>query len=168
MKFVPIHSHIRGFTLLEMLVALVIMAVTVASASLALRPDDGRQLASEAERLALLLAQAREESELGGMRLAWVAAEDHYEFERREMTGNGPSWSVLRGDDLLHPRRLPVGFTIRRIEADGRQLAYGERLNLDPLGVRWVKIELSMGEARTLIRSVEEGFEVTPLARSDS
>jgi len=161
-------SHGRGFTLLEMLVALVVMAVGIASASLALRPDDGRLLASEAERLALLLAQAREESELVGMRLAWVAAADGYEFLRRDMTVDGASWLVLRGDDLLHPRRLPAGFTIKSIEVDGRPLAYGERVLLDPLGANLIRIELSMGEARTLVRSVEEGFEVTPLAMVDA
>lgn len=168
MNIAPRPSCSRGFTLLEMLVALVVMAVAIAAASLALRPDDARQLAGEAERLALLLAQARDESELGGRKLAWVGAEDRYGFERREMTGNGPSWSVLHGDDLLHPRRLPEGFSIRRIEADGRLLAYGERLHLDPLGARVVLIELAMGQARTLIRSVDEGFVVTALAEAAS
>ena len=150
----------RGFTLMEMLVVLVIIAVAVAGTTLALRPDERRQLAHEAERLALLLAQAREESELGGMALAWVGAEDHYVFERRELTAAGPTWFPLTGDDLLRLRRLPEGLAIRRIEADGRRLAPGDRLVLDALGPRRISIELTLGQARSLVQSFADGFAV--------
>jgi type II secretion system protein H len=153
----------RGFTLLEMLVALVVMAVAVAGASLSLRPDEARQLSAEAGRLALLLAQAREESELAGRAVAWVAAENGYEFQRREMGGNGPVWTVMRDDDLLRPRNLPAGCQIHRIDADGRRVVPGERLLLDPLGPRAVMVELSLGQARTRILGSDDGFAVVPL-----
>ena len=159
----PLPSSSRGFPLLEMLVALVVMAIAVAGASLSLRPDEARQLAGEAERLALLLAQAREESELAGRAMAWVAAADRYEFQRREMGGNGPVWTVMLDDDLLRPRHLPVGCQIHRIDADGRRVAPGARLLLDPLGPRAVMIELSLGQARTRILGVDDGFTVIPL-----
>lgn len=149
---------------MEMLIALVIMALAVAGASLALRPDDSRQLANEAARLALLLEQAREESALGGMPLAWVAAEDRYEFERRGMSRSGPEWTVLRGDELLRPRQLPGGLRIVRMEADGRPLVFGERLNLGLQGARRVVIELAFGRERTRVHSRDERFEVTALA----
>jgi general secretion pathway protein H len=149
---------------MEMLVALVIMALAVAGATLSLRPDDSRRLANEAARLALLLEQAREESALGGMPLAWVAAEDRYEFERRGMSRNGPEWTVLRGDDLLRPRQLPDGLRIVRMEADGRPLVFGERLNLGLQGARRVVIELAFGPERTRVHSRDERFEVTALA----
>lgn len=149
-----------GFTLLEMLVALVILAVAVATASLALRPDEARQLAAESERLALLMEQAREESALGGSALAWVAAEDRYEFLRREVTEQGPDWVVVRGDDLLHPRRLPAGLYIRRLEADGRPLAYGERLDLGLQGARRFRVDLSLGGAQSRIVATESGIRV--------
>ncbi len=149
---------------MEMLVALVIMALAVAGASLTLRPDDSRQLANEATRLVMLVAQTREESEPGDMPLAWVAAEDRYEFERRGMSRNGPEWTVLRGDDLLRPRQLPGGLRIVRMEADGRPLVFGERLNLSLQGARWVVIELAFGPERTRVHSMDERFEVTALA----
>jgi type II secretion system protein H len=149
---------------MEMLVALVIMALAVAGASLTLRPDDSRQLANEATRLAMLLEQAREESALGGMPLAWVAAEDRYEFERRSMSRSGPDWTVVRGDDLLRPRQLPGGLQIVRMEADGRPLVFGERLNLGLQGAQRVVIELAFGQERTRVHSRDDRFEVTALA----
>ena len=149
---------------MEMLVALVIMALAVTGASLSLRPDDSRQLANEAVRLALLLEQAREESALGGMPLAWVAAEDRYEFERRGFSRSGPEWTVVRGDDLLRPRQFPGGLHISRIEADGRPLVFGERLNLGLQGAQRVMIELAFGQERTRIQTRDDRFDVTPLA----
>jgi general secretion pathway protein H len=149
---------------MEMLVALVIVALAVAGASLALRPDDSRQLANEATRLAMLLEQAREESALAGMPLAWVAAEDRYEFERRSMSRSGPDWTVVRGDELFRPRQLPGGLHIIRMEVDGRPLVFGERLNLGLQGAQRVMIELAFGQERTRIHSREDGFEVTALA----
>lgn len=152
---------------MEMLVALVIVAVAVAGASLALRPDDSRQLANEAARLAMLLEQAREESALGGMALAWVAAEDRYEFEIRGMSRNGPDWTVVRGDELLRPRQLPGGLHIIRMEADDRPLAFGERLNLGVQGAERVMIELAFGQERTRIHSRGDRFEVTAPAAAN-
>lgn len=149
---------------MEMLVALVIMALAVAGASLTLRPDDARQLANEAARLAMLLEQAREESALGGMALAWVAEEDRYEFERRGISRSGPEWTVVRGDELLRPRQFPGGLRISRIEADGRPLVFGERLNLGLQGAQRVMIELAYGQERTRVHSREDRFEVTALA----
>jgi hypothetical protein len=154
---------------MEMLVALVIMALALAlaGASLTLRPDDSRQLATEAARLAMLLEQAREESALGGMALAWVAEEDRYEFERRGISRSGPEWAVVRGDDLLRPRQFPGGLHISRIEADGRPLVFGERLNLGLQGAQRVMIELAFGQERTRIQSRDDRFEVTPLAAAN-
>jgi len=148
-----------GFTLLEMLVALVILAIGMATAVIALRPDESRQLATEADRLALLLDQAREESALGGMPLAWVAREDGYEFQRRELTDAGPDWIVVRGDDLFHPRDLPVGLHLRSIDMDGRPLEFGKRVPLGADGVRKLVVELSGGAARARVASAGEGFE---------
>lgn len=149
-------SRPAGFTLLEMLLALAILAIAIAGATLAMRPDEARQLANESERLALLLEQAQEEAQLGGMSIAWVAGEDRYEFQRRELTDSGPEWVVLRGDELLRPRTLPNGLYIRRLEFDGRGVNFGDRLNLQQPGS--VRIELSMGEARHRILGNEAGY----------
>jgi len=148
-----------GFTLLEMLVALVILAIGMATAVIALRPDESRLLGTEADRLALLLEQAREESAIGGMPLAWIAREDGYEFQRRELTETGPSWNVIRVDDLFHPRDLPVGLHIRSVEMDGHPVDFGQRVALGADGVQKLTVEMSGGEARSRVASAGEGFE---------
>ena len=154
----------QGFTLLELLVTLSIIAVAIAATTLALRPDGARLLASEAERLSLLLEQAQEEAELSGQPLAWVAGDHHYAFERRELTRNGPIWSPVTDDHLWRMRTLPEGLEIDRVEADRQQIAAGERLLLDSFGFRQVVIELSLGRARARILGDGEGFVVSSLS----
>jgi general secretion pathway protein H len=140
-----------------MLVALVVLAVGVAGAVLAFRPDQERQLGQEAERLALLLEQAEEESWLGGMPLAWVAREDGYEFQRRELSVDGPAWIGLRGDDLFRPRTLPPVARIQWVRADGRALDYGERAVLGGQGSQQLAIGLALGEARMRVERQPDG-----------
>lgn len=147
----------KGFTLLEMLVALVVMAVGVAGAVLAFRPDQGRQLGQEAERLSLLLEQAEEESLLGGMPLAWVARQDGYEFQRRELTVDGPGWVTVRGDDLFHPRALPGIARIQMVRADGRALEFGQRAVLGGQGIQQLTIGMTLGDARARVERHPDG-----------
>jgi len=153
----PTRRRIIGFTLLEMLVALVILAIGVSGAVLAFRPDPGRQLGQEAERLALLLGQAEEESWLGGMPLAWVAREDGYEFQRRELTIDGPGWVTVRGDDLFHPRVLPGLARIQWVRADGRELGFGERAVLGGQGLQQLAVSLTLGATRMRVERRPDG-----------
>ena len=51
-----------GFTLVEVLVVMVLVGITLALIGLNLMPDDGRTVRNEAQRLALLLEQARDEA----------------------------------------------------------------------------------------------------------
>ncbi|MDD5366734.1 MAG: prepilin-type N-terminal cleavage/methylation domain-containing protein [Gallionellaceae bacterium] len=146
-----------GFTLLELLVALVVMAIGVSGAVLAFRPDPGRQLGQEAERLALLLEQAEDESYLGGVPLAWVAREDGYEFQRRELTVDGPGWLTVRGDDLFHPRLLPALARIQEVRADGRDLGLGDRVMLGGQGIQQLAVEMTLGEATVRVERRLDG-----------
>lgn len=147
-----------GFSLLEMLVALAIVAIAIGSATLALRPDEQRRVNDEAERLALLLEQAREESELGGMPLAWAATATGYEFQRRELTEAGSAWNVVRGDDLLRPRAWPLGLRIEHQEAAGRVVAQGERIRLEADVT--LRMELALGPARARVVGDFAGYRV--------
>ena len=150
-------SRSRGFTLLELLVALVILAIGLSGAVLAFRPDQDRQLGLEAERLALLLEQAEDESALGGMPLAWVARADGYEFQRRELTVDGPGWVTVRGDDLFHPRVLPGVARIQWLRADGRVPGYGERVVLGGQGIQQLAVGLVLGDARLRVERYPDG-----------
>jgi general secretion pathway protein H len=64
----------RGFTLLELLVVLAIMALSVGVLSLALRDSDSTQLEREGARLSALLEMARAEARAAGVAVLWVPA----------------------------------------------------------------------------------------------
>jgi general secretion pathway protein H len=156
----------KGFTLLEMLVVLVVMAIGMSAVALAFRPDARRPLAQEAERLALLLEQAREESQLSGTPLAWEWRPDAYSFVRRDLTDNGPQWLVVVDDDIYRTRTLPGGASIRQVLADDRLVAEGERVALNIDGVQRLEIELRLQDARAKVVSRPDGhgFEMQPMA----
>jgi type II secretion system protein H len=155
-----------GFTLLEMLVALVIIAVAISTAIVALRPDPRGLVRQEGDRLAVLLGLASEESGVGGMPLAWVGREDGYEFQARELTDAGPEWVVVRGDDLLHPRQLPSGTHILSIQVDGEAAELGRRVPLGNQGTHELSVEIAVGEARARITGTAGRFQST-LAAGD-
>jgi general secretion pathway protein H len=62
----------RGFTLLELLIVLAIVAVTAGFARLALRDGTATRLERDAVRLAALLEMARAESRVSGTTVRWV------------------------------------------------------------------------------------------------
>jgi len=61
-----------GFTLVELLVVVALLAITSATVSLALRDPAEMQLEREAQRLAALLESARAESRASGLAVRWV------------------------------------------------------------------------------------------------
>lgn len=70
-----------GFTLLELLVVVAIIAVATASVSFALRDSQGTQLEREAQRLAALLESARAQSRSSGIAVRWYPTEAGFRFE---------------------------------------------------------------------------------------
>ncbi len=62
----------RGFTLLELLVVLAVVAVSAGLAVLALRDSNATRLEREAVRLAALLEMARAESRVSGTPVRWL------------------------------------------------------------------------------------------------
>ena len=71
----------RGFTLLELLVVVSIMALATAGAALALRDSAHTQLEREGERLAALLEAARAQSRASGVPVRWRAQAGGFRFE---------------------------------------------------------------------------------------
>lgn len=62
----------RGFTLLELMVVVAIIAITTAVASLALPNPAGSRLEREAARLIAVLESARAEARAGGLTVIWI------------------------------------------------------------------------------------------------
>ena len=70
-----------GFTLLELLVVVSIIAIASAGVSFAVRDSGGNTLDREAQRLAALLESARARSRVSGQPVRWVAGESGFRFE---------------------------------------------------------------------------------------
>lgn len=71
----------RGFTLLELLVVVAIMALATAGVGLALRDSAQSLLEREAERLAALLESARARSRASGEPVLWRPVAQGFEFQ---------------------------------------------------------------------------------------
>lgn len=72
---------VRGFTLLELLVVISIMALATAGVTLVLRDPSETQLEREAERLAALLEGARARSRAAGVPASWEPVANGFRFK---------------------------------------------------------------------------------------
>lgn len=77
----PGNANSRGFTLLELMVVVAIIAIASAGVAFALRDNAGAPLEREAQRLAALLESARAKSRLSGQPVRWVATADAFRFD---------------------------------------------------------------------------------------
>jgi general secretion pathway protein H len=82
----PLHrmQRVGGFTLLELMVVVAIIAITAAVVTLALPNPASSRLERESARLIALLESARAEARAGGMTVMWIpqanGAEQDYQF----------------------------------------------------------------------------------------
>lgn len=98
-----------GFTLIEVLVALVIIGLFAGLISSIVQPDERTLLRVEAERLAQLLDLAGTEARMSGRSLAWITDGSSYRFLRNQ---RGAGWSEIRNNDLFRERKFPQGMKI--------------------------------------------------------
>ena len=77
----PHASRSRGFTLLELLVVISIVALATAGVSMAMRDSSQTQLEREAQRLAALLESARAQSRASGMAVRWHTTAEGFQFD---------------------------------------------------------------------------------------
>ena len=82
----------RGFTLLELLVVLVIVALVSVGVGFSMRDASQVQLDREAERLAALLESARARSQVSGVPVRWRARADGFRFEGLAATELPHQW----------------------------------------------------------------------------
>ena len=82
----------RGFTLLELLVVLVIVALVSVGVGFSMRDASQVQLDREAERLAALLESARARSQVSGVPVRWRAQPGGFRFEGLAATELPQQW----------------------------------------------------------------------------
>jgi general secretion pathway protein H len=75
------HWRIAGFTLIELMVVVAIIAVASAGVAFAMRDAAGAPLERDASRLAALLESARARSRLSGQPVRWIPTEAGFRFD---------------------------------------------------------------------------------------
>jgi general secretion pathway protein H len=122
-------SFQHGFTLLELLVVVVIVAIMFTYTTLAIRgesPED--MIKQEAQRLERLIQLAMEESILRGEEYALEFYPDSYQFLRFEQN----SWRQLSGDKILRKRELPHEMELElRLEETEIVMSFGSEKSQD-------------------------------------
>lgn len=78
----------RGFTLLELMVVVAIIAIASVGVAISLPNQNSVSLEREAQRLAALLESARAQSRASGLLVRWRATEDGFKFEGLKSKGS--------------------------------------------------------------------------------
>jgi general secretion pathway protein H len=131
----PRPSRTRGFTLIELMVVVALIAIAAGLVSLSLRDSASLRLENEAARLASLLESARAESRASGMGVRWtplrVSDEDQFRFVGLPKSVNMPTrWldaqtvaevpgatSVVLGPEpLIGAQRIVLHLSGQRLE----------------------------------------------------
>lgn len=122
--------HARGFTLLELMLVLVVMAVVASYVLPNLFRPDRASLDESARRMVRLLHLASEEAQLRGLPLRIHVRSDRYDFE---LAGDGGQWLLLN-EAPFGAQTLPEGVSISEMKlAEGVQF-YGGIAALDAAG----------------------------------
>lgn len=81
-------SKVRGFTLLELMVVVAIIAIATAGVVVAIPDGSHTALERDAQRLAALLDSARAQSRASGLSVTWQATPEGFKFEGLPKTKN--------------------------------------------------------------------------------
>ena len=114
----PSTIYSRGFTLLEMLLVVIIVAVMAGMATLMIGGSEARQVKEEAKRLVALLDLATQESVLKSKELLLLVEADGYAF----MVAEEGELLPLEEKGLLRPRELPEGLQLSAV-VEGQAMA---------------------------------------------
>jgi type II secretion system protein H len=113
-------ARLRGFTLIEILVVIVIIGIVTVGAVLSMSftgPD--RELHTEGDRLADLMNYAQEQGELQTRELGLYCTDHSYKFLAFDARRN--LWVPIDDDDALRPRTLPDAIKLQ-LDVEGREV----------------------------------------------
>lgn len=141
-------ATLRGFTLIEVLVVLLLVGISVTVVAVNLRAGDREVLREEAARLAAGLEQAQDEAILTGAALAWRGAAEGYQYLRRGTDGN---WMPL-DDHLFRPWQLPAAVRLVDVEVAGMKVVAGALIVLSPSALSGpLRVVLAAGSERAAV-----------------
>jgi general secretion pathway protein H len=110
----------RGFTLIEILIVVTIIAVLVAGALLSMSAiSRDRELENETERLVTLMNYAHEQAELQTRELGLYCGAHRYQFLAFDPLKN--QWADIGADDALRARDVPLGLSLS-LAVEGRDV----------------------------------------------
>ncbi|OIQ01071.1 MAG: type II secretion system protein GspH [Zetaproteobacteria bacterium CG2_30_46_52] len=121
----------RGFTLLEILLVIVMIAVTSAMVVPSLYQSTFGSAEEVSQRLRVVMRAALEESQMTGLPIRWVATEQNWYFEALAQTAPDKSaeW-VGYAESPFETYDLPEGIMLTRVEQVGDfVLDMGEQSN---------------------------------------
>lgn len=151
-----------GFTLIEVLVVVTIIALLVSLVAVKLAPDARQSLGDEGAQLAALLTHARHEAIATGAPLAWQRTEAGYQFLQR---GPDRKWQPIADDASLRARTLPTGVSFASIETPATASRGSQTVILLATGIADpFRITLMLGEYRARVTS--DGATAPPLEYS--
>jgi general secretion pathway protein H len=151
-----------GFTLLEILVVLVLIAVLTSVISLSTARDPRQSLTEQAQRLGLLLTLASDEARIRQQPISWEGDLKGYRF----LSEAGGERRLLGDDDLLHERAWQRPLTRLAISREGQL----QQALLSPdaatlrlsIGREWVqprwRIEMADGVVDVAVEFDENGI----------
>lgn len=155
-----------GFTLIEILVAVAIIAVVSGLAVVRLENSDFRRASQAAEHMAMLLDAARNEAIYSGRSVAVSSDGLGYQFWGAD--GANGEWAVLPQNEVLVAKRLPDGVSWKAQRVNSRQQSLGERIVFTPDGlIDPFMVELGAGDAKVRLEADVMGrIEVVDGSRS--
>jgi general secretion pathway protein H len=138
----------RGFTLVEVLVVVLLIAIAVSFVTVNLGTDDREILRGEAVRLAAGLQQARDEAVVTRSAIAWRGGAGGYEYLRRDAERG---WVPLDVNGAFPPRFLEFPVRLAEVEVEGVRVAPGSLVVLSPSVLAPVRIVLEANGERAIV-----------------
>ncbi|WP_236903934.1 prepilin-type N-terminal cleavage/methylation domain-containing protein [Comamonas serinivorans] len=139
----------RGFTLVEVLVVVALIALGTASVSFAMRDGDATRLERDGQRLAALLEAARAQSRASGVAVRWRPQGNSFVFEglpgaplptgwlNTDTLSLGTQTVTLGPDPIVAPARITLG-------QGGQAQTTGARVDVVSDGLRPFHVETRM------------------------
>ncbi|MDR3428588.1 MULTISPECIES: type II secretion system minor pseudopilin GspH [Silvimonas] len=139
----------RGFTLIEILVALALIGIILGLAVVKLGQSDAQVSEHEARRLAAVLEDARDEAIAGGRTIGWSTDGHGYQFWVQDDQNN---WQAIPNHEVLKPYELPENLRVTKQTANLRDLRLGERIVFEASGVNQpFTVEMTLGQSEWML-----------------